>query len=118
MAGELRCESKQLVHESDLPEGVSFGEPSDLSFADHVHRFVALNIVQCTIHGSEPETGSDSLFNKAVVLLDDVVQVRRRSAAAVAPRFAGSLGRQPLRAARKPEAGSICGTTRRVAELI
>jgi hypothetical protein len=49
-------------------DGVSFGGPSDLSFADHVHCFVALNGVQCAIHGSEPETGSDSSFNNAVIL--------------------------------------------------
>jgi len=70
---------------------VTFWEPSDLSFADHVHRFVARYGVECAIHGPEPETGSDSFFDKAVILLDDVVEVRRRSAAAVAPQFAGSL---------------------------
>ena len=39
----------------------------------------------------EPETGRDSFLNEAVILLDDVVEVRRRPAAAGAPQFASSL---------------------------
>src|SRR5258708_37151715 len=74
-----------MAHESNLPDGVSFGEPPNLSFSDHVHRFVALNGVQCAIDRPEPETGRDSFLNEAVILLDDVVQIRCRAAAAIAP---------------------------------
>jgi hypothetical protein len=80
-----------MAHESNLPDGVSFGEPPNLSFSDHVHRFVALNGVQCAIDRPEPETGRDSFLNEAVILLDDVVQIRCRAAAAIAPQLTGSL---------------------------
>jgi hypothetical protein len=64
-----------VVHESNLPDGVTFGKLSDLSFADHVHRFIARYGVECAVYRSEPEAGSNSFFNfnRAVILLDDVV---------------------------------------------
>jgi NAD(P)-dependent dehydrogenase (short-subunit alcohol dehydrogenase family) len=56
-AGALHWDTEEMAHESNLPDGVYFGEPPNLSFSDHVHRFVALNGVQCAIDRPEPETG-------------------------------------------------------------
>jgi hypothetical protein len=88
-SGASRSKSEDLVHELNLPDGVTFGEPLDLSFADHVHRFVALNGVESAIHRSEPETGSDSPFNKAVILLARAN--RRKCLAAIASRLGESM---------------------------
>src|SRR5215470_981493 len=54
-ASGSHCESEKLVHESNLPDGVSFRQPSDLSFADHVRRFITCNSAQSAIQGPEPE---------------------------------------------------------------
>ena len=40
--------------------------------------------VQRASHRSEPEAGSDSLFDKSMVLLQDIVHIRGRPAAATA----------------------------------
>src|SRR5947209_3977335 len=50
----LRGDPENPLDEPKLPHRVAFCQPTDLPFADHVHRFVALNGPQRPVYGSEP----------------------------------------------------------------
>ena len=50
----LRGDPENPLDEAKLPHRVAFCQPTDLPFADHVHRFVALNGPQRPVYGSEP----------------------------------------------------------------
>src|SRR5215469_10333231 len=50
------CESEKFVHESNLPYGVSFRQPSDLSFADHMRRNAAAGTMPADSFASAPLT--------------------------------------------------------------
>jgi hypothetical protein len=50
----LRGDPENPLDEPKLPHRVAFCQPTDLPFADHVHRFVAFNGPQRPVYGSEP----------------------------------------------------------------
>jgi hypothetical protein len=70
---------------------IALGNPADLIFADGMHRLVAFHPSACTLDRAESEPRGDPLFDEPMVLLDDVVQVRRRSAATAATWFTALL---------------------------
>src|SRR3954453_19006832 len=57
-------------------------QPPNLAFANHVHCFIALNRALCAIKGTESQTSVDPSLNRAVILLDDVIEVRNNATAA------------------------------------
>jgi hypothetical protein len=59
-------ESEELVHESNLPDGVPFRQPSDLSFADHVHRFITFNSAMGLFHKAFRKRPRWSLFESDI----------------------------------------------------
>ena len=67
--------SKQAGDERHLPLDVSFAHPSDLSLANHVHDLIPLKRSPCRFHGKEAQPWLDQPFDKAVVLLNQVIQV-------------------------------------------
>ena len=73
------------------PTTAAFGNQRNLAFSDDVHCFVSRYCAQCSLHGSETLTRRDPLLHETVVLLNDVVQVRRWSAAAFPAQFPGLL---------------------------
>jgi len=58
------------VNESTLAEYVVLRQPADLPFADHVHRLISLDCVQCALDRTETEAGNDTLLNEAVILFN------------------------------------------------
>jgi hypothetical protein len=53
-----------------------------------VHCFVALNRALCAIKGTESQTSVDPTLNRAVILLDDVIEIRNNAAAASSAKHA------------------------------
>src|SRR5690348_3175709 len=67
------------------------GEPPNLTFADCVHCLVAFDGSRSTLNRSKSEARRNPLLYEAMVLLDDVVQVRCGSTATTATDFTGLL---------------------------
>jgi len=87
----LRCDAENAVNELALRDGIVPGDPAHLTFTDCVHRFVALDRSTSALHRSESEARRNPLLNEAMVLLNDVVQIRCPSAATSANEFIGLL---------------------------
>src|SRR5579863_3157736 len=79
------------MDELSLRYRIALGYPADLSFADGMHRLVTLNGSPRSLGGPKTEARRDPLLDKAMVLLDDVVQVWCGSATASRAEFAGLL---------------------------
>ena len=77
---ELRCDAERSLDKSDLANDIVLGYPADLTFVDCVHRLVTFNRSPCTFCRPKTRARHDPLLDKAMVLLDDVVQIRRDSA--------------------------------------
>ena len=67
--------SKEAGDEGDLPADVAFGHAMHLSLAKHVHDLVPMPRSPGRFHGKEAQPGLDKSFDKAMVLLDQVMQV-------------------------------------------
>src|SRR5262245_17117622 len=80
-------DSEEPCNERDLPGNVTFRNPPDLPFADHVDRSDTLNRSPRRVKGSEALTCSHSSFDCAVVLFHHVIQVAYRSAATASAQF-------------------------------
>jgi hypothetical protein len=74
-----------------LRDGIALGYPTDLTFADGMHRLVARDRSASTLYRSESKARRNPFFDESMVLLDDVVQMRRRSTATAATEFTGLL---------------------------
>src|SRR5262249_28030445 len=90
-SGDLRGDAEDRADELALRDDVASGNPTDLTFANRVHRLVTFNRSTSTLHRSESETCGDSLLDEPMVLLDDVVQIRRRSATTASSEFTSLL---------------------------
>src|SRR5882757_3720310 len=79
------------MDEPALPDHIALRQPSDLPFADQMHRLITVNRPHCPFCRSEPQTCGDPLLNESMILLDDVVQVRRGPTATLRIEFARLL---------------------------
>jgi hypothetical protein len=85
------CHTECLGDELRLAENISLRQPSDLPLADDVHCFVPSDRTQGAFHRPEPLAGDHPLLHKAMVLFDDVVQIRCSPASAILAQLAGLL---------------------------
>ena len=67
--------SEHAFDEADLFGDVALRQPSNLSFADHVHCFVALDGSFCTGQRAESLLGVHTPLDDSVILLQDVIQM-------------------------------------------
>ena len=88
---ELGSDTEYCVDELALRYWIALRDPTDLPFADCMHRLIPFDRSAGTLHRSESQTRHDPLLDESMVLLNDVIQARRRSAATVAPEFTGLL---------------------------
>src|SRR5215467_2913434 len=70
---------------------IALGYPPDLTCADCVHRLLTFDRSPCTFCRPKTKARRDPLLDKATVLLDDVVQIRRDSAMTAPAEFIGVL---------------------------
>ena len=75
----LGDESEQLSNEPDLTPNVVSLHPPNLPLPHHVYRFIALNGSSGLLKFPEALLGVDPTFDRAMVLLEDVIQVLDRS---------------------------------------
>jgi hypothetical protein len=71
----LGSHSKQAGDKRYLSQDVSFFHVTHLTFPEHVHRFISLQSSPRTLHRKEAHCGLDQSFDKAMVLLDQVVEI-------------------------------------------
>src|SRR6476646_4708583 len=75
----LGDESEQFSNEPDLTPNVVSLHPPNLPLPHHVYRFIALNGSSGRLKFPEALLGVDPTVDRAVVLLEDVIQVLDRS---------------------------------------
>src|SRR4051794_15535381 len=69
-------ETENEFDEADLFSDVALCQLSNLSFADHVHCFIALDRLLRTRERAEAEARLDPPFDGTVILLDNVIEIR------------------------------------------
>ena len=87
----LCSDAEQSMDELTLAHRITLCQPADLSFANRVHCLVTFDGSPGSLRRPESEAGNNTLLDEAVVLLDDIVQIRRCSTAAAPPQLAGLL---------------------------
>jgi hypothetical protein len=71
----LGSHSKQVGNEPGLLAAVSFVSPVHLPFPQHVHHLVPLQRSPRRLEGTEPQSWLDEPFDKAMILLDQIVEI-------------------------------------------
>lgn len=71
----LCSEAEQSVYEPNLFHDVMTGKPADLPLTDHVHWLIAIDRPTRRAKHAESLLCVHPLFDRSVVLFDDVVQV-------------------------------------------
>jgi hypothetical protein len=61
------------MNKAALPQNITFRQPTDLAFPDHMHCLVTIDRPPGSFRRPKPETRRDSLFDEPVVLFNDVV---------------------------------------------
>jgi hypothetical protein len=69
-------ESEDVFDEVDLVGDVALCQPSNLSFADHVHCFIGLDGSCRARERAEAEARIDPTFDRTMILFDNVVEIR------------------------------------------
>ena len=77
------------MDELTLTDRITLRDPADLPFSDRVHRLVTLDRSTRSLRRTESEARRDPLLDESMVLLDDVIQVRRWSATKPSAAFSG-----------------------------
>ena len=85
----LCSDTEEGMDELALADDIALSQPTDLSLSDCVHRLIALDGSRRAFGRPEPEAGSDALLDESMVLLDDVVHVRRSSTTTTLGKFTG-----------------------------
>jgi hypothetical protein len=88
---KLCRDAEDGMDERALRDGIALGNPADLTFADCMHRLVALNRSTSALDRSESQARANPLFDEGMILLDDVIQIRYCSATTAATEFTGLL---------------------------
>jgi hypothetical protein len=57
-------DSEQSFDEALLPEDLAFRQPTNLTFSNDVHCFIARDRAQGSLHGSKSLTGRDPVWRK------------------------------------------------------
>src|SRR5262245_56180523 len=70
---------------------IAFGDPTDLSLADGMHRLVTFDCSPRPFSRTEARARRNPLLDGATILLDDVVQIRRSLKTATPAEFTGLL---------------------------
>jgi len=83
----LRGYSEDRVDELALTYRIALTNPADLAFADCMHRLVTLDRTPRPLRRAETQARRDPLLDEAMILLDNVVQIRRGSATTAAAEF-------------------------------
>jgi len=86
-SGILGGHFEEFVDEPILTLDVTPAQPPYLALPDYVHRLIALNRSSRSLEFAEPLLSVHSPFDRAMVLLDDVVQILDRSVAAPAAEY-------------------------------
>src|SRR5215467_9133203 len=63
----LRGDAECGVNELTLPYNITFCQPPDLPFTNHMHRLVTFNCPQRPFHRSKPETGGDAFLDESMI---------------------------------------------------
>src|SRR6516162_9831751 len=71
--GELRSDAEDREDELALRYRIALGDPADLTFADCVHRLVALDRSARTLRRPESEARRNPLLDKPMVLLNGLI---------------------------------------------
>ena len=87
----LRGKTEGYFDESKLLDHVDLRQPPHLSLPDHMNCFIALDRAPRSIKRAEAEFGVDPSLDGAMILFDDVVEVRNGTAAT-----ASTQGTDPL----------------------
>ena len=66
-------ESEDELYEADLFSGIAFCQPSNLSFADHVHCFIPLDCSLSPSEGAESQASVHPSFDRTVILFNEIV---------------------------------------------
>jgi hypothetical protein len=82
--GTLGCHFEEFVDEPILTLDVLPAQPPDLTLPNYVYRLIALNGSSRSLEFAKPLLSVHSSFNRAMVLLDDVIQILDGSVAAPA----------------------------------
>ena len=83
-SGILGGHFEEFVDEPILTPDVMPAQPPHLTLPNYVHRLIALNRSSRSLEFTKPLLGVHSPFDRAMVLLDDVVQILDGSVAAPA----------------------------------
>ena len=82
--GNLGGHFEEFVDEPILTPDATPAQPPHLALPNYVHRLIALNRSSRSLEFAKPLLGVHSPFDRAMVLLDDVVQILDGSVAAPA----------------------------------
>jgi len=75
------AESEDAFDEANLLGDIARCQPLNLSFADHVHCFIALDGSFRSGERAEAEARIDPPFDRTVILLDNIVEIRNHATA-------------------------------------
>src|SRR5580700_11984386 len=75
---------EEFVNEPHLTPDATPAQPPHLALPNYVHRLITLNRSSRSLEFAKPLLGVHSPFDRAMVLLDDVMQILDRSVAAPA----------------------------------
>jgi hypothetical protein len=73
--GNSRGHFEEFVDEPILPPNATPAQPMHLALPNYVHRLIALNRSSRSLEFTKPLLSVHSPFDRAMVLLDDVVQI-------------------------------------------
>ena len=81
--------TEEGVDELTLADDIALVQPTDLSLSGCMHRLIALDSSRRAFGRPELQAGGDALLGESIILLDDVVHVRRSSTTTPSGKFTG-----------------------------